>query len=52
MTGVQTCALPISFFGFTSSGFEKIARTHLGGVKLATAFVFFGLGVVLLIFKG
>ncbi len=42
----------LTFFGFTSSGFEKIARTHLGGVKLATAFVFFGLGVVLLIFKG
>ncbi len=42
----------LSFFGFGSLRFEKIACAYLGWVKIATAFVFFLLGTVLLIWKG
>ena len=41
----------LAFFGLTSSHFEKLARKHLSAVKLVTAVLFFGLGVVLLIMK-
>ncbi|MDP1852852.1 MAG: DUF1573 domain-containing protein [Candidatus Omnitrophota bacterium] len=39
----------LAFFGLTSIHFEKAARRHLSAVKLITAVLFFGLGVVLLI---
>lgn len=42
----------LAFFGFTSARFERIARGHLATVKLLTAFVFIGLAVFLLMFKG
>ena len=42
----------LALFGFSSSRFEKIARAHLGWVKMVTAFVFFIIGAVLLILKG
>ena len=38
--------------GVTSETFSKIARRHLGAVKLLTAALFFLLGILLLIAKG
>ncbi|PIQ88903.1 MAG: hypothetical protein COV72_06400 [Candidatus Omnitrophica bacterium CG11_big_fil_rev_8_21_14_0_20_42_13] len=46
------CVFILAFYGFTSSFFERIARKHLAKVKLLTAVIFLGLGVLLLIFRG
>lgn len=41
----------LAFFGLTSIHFEKAARRHLAAVKLITAVLFFGLGLILLIVR-
>ena len=41
----------LAFFGLTSNHFERATRSNLSTVKLITAALFFGLGVVLLIVK-
>lgn len=38
--------------GVTSQGFAKLAGKNLAGIKLITAFIFFGLGLLLFFMKG